>query len=128
MQQRLEQGSSLSVGNATGATHPLISVVLRQALGRPILVVTEGVKTQENFQQDVETWLKSFASDGKAFFYPAWEVLPEESRLPHSDVISERLETLAGLTLGQHKSPIIVTSAAALLQKTFPPSDLSART
>ena len=48
--------------------------------------------------------------------------------MTHSDVISERLETLAGLALGQHKAPIIVASAAALVQKTFLPSDLAAGT
>jgi hypothetical protein len=33
-------------------------------------------------------------------FYPSWEVLPNDVRLPHSDVISERLEML--VTLTQH--------------------------
>ena len=27
-------------------------------------------------------------------FYPAWDVLPHEGKLPHADTISDRLETL----------------------------------
>lgn len=30
-------------------------------------------------------------------FFPAWETLPHEDKLPHADVISERLETLVAL-------------------------------
>ncbi|MDB6039695.1 MAG: transcription-repair coupling factor, partial [Verrucomicrobiales bacterium] len=124
VQRRLEQGGALSGNGAVSAAHPLVSVMLREKLERPVLLIAEGVKTQENFQQDVETWLKVIGSEEKPFFYPAWEVLPQESRLPHSDVISERLETLAALKLGSQKAPVIVTSATALLQKTFAPEYL----
>ncbi len=51
-------------------------------------------------------------------------MLPHEARLPHADVISERLETLVALTHHAsritHHAPLIVTSVAALLQRTFP--------
>src|SRR5205814_8516067 len=61
-------------------------------------------------------------------FYPAWEILPHEDKLPHSDVISERLETLIALT--HHTSritphaPLVVTSVAAILQRSFPRQSL----
>jgi transcription-repair coupling factor len=72
-------------------------------------------------------------------FYPAWEVLPGDARLPHADVISERLETLVALTQPATRNlddasrltghvPLIVTSVAALLQRTFPRQDLRDRT
>ncbi len=56
---------------------------------------------------------------------PAWEILPHEGKLPHADVISDRLQTLVALadksaTVTIHTSAIVVTSVAALLQKTFP--------
>ena len=73
-------------------------------------------------------------------FYPPWEILPHEDRLPHADVISDRLETLISLTHhasrstkqgprdhgttdpvpGMQPGPLVVTSVAALLQRTFP--------
>jgi len=87
-------------------------------------------------------------------FYPAWEVLPGDARLPHADVISERLETLValcGLAPGHEPpgaptrlsasgdegtkptgmsalQPIVVTSVTALLQRTFTRHTLRDRT
>ena len=56
-------------------------------------------------------------------FFPSWEILPQDSRLPHVDVIGDRLETLMALVSADAgsagASPIVVTSITALLQKTF---------
>ena len=118
---------------------------------RPIVVVAEGLKTQESFQEDIGTWLavesrvqgpkskvsgaQTSRSKSEPLFYPPWEILPHESRLPHADVISERLETLVSLThhasrpaSEAHQAPILVTSVAALLQRTFPRQAIAERT
>ena len=53
-----------------------------------------------------------------------------EAKLPHVDVISERLETLMGLSDSQRKSgdaPIINANVMALLEKTFPAEALRSR-
>jgi len=101
----------------------------RQFPRRPIVVVTNGLRSQEVFQQDIETWL---GSEDRVLFYPAWESLPHEAHLPHADVISERLETLVALSSHAprttHHAPLVVTSVAALLQRTFPPDSLASRT
>jgi transcription-repair coupling factor (superfamily II helicase) len=59
-------------------------------------------------------------------------VLPHEARLPHADVISERLETLIALTHHAsritHHAPLIVASVASLLQRTFPTEAVRERT
>ncbi|MCX6913055.1 MAG: hypothetical protein NT167_08430 [Verrucomicrobia bacterium] len=72
------------------------------------------------------------SSTAPPLFYPAWEVLPHEARLPHADVISERLETLVALTQYATRNtppaPLIVTSVAALLQRTFPAGAVRERT
>ncbi len=70
---------------------------------------------------------------GPLLFFPAWETLPHEDKLPHADVISERLETLVALAVkqsatGNRSSPILTASITALLQRTFPPALLAART
>jgi transcription-repair coupling factor (superfamily II helicase) len=66
-----------------------------------------------------------------ALFYAAWEVLPHEGRLPHADVLSERLETLVALSAGregdQPRGFIVVTSVVALLQRTFPAQSFRTR-
>ena len=58
--------------------------------------------------------------------------MPHEDRLPHADVISERLETLTALChpglAGTSRAPVVVTSVMALLQRTFAPEALAGRT
>jgi transcription-repair coupling factor (superfamily II helicase) len=128
---------------------PVCPPVSGRSPQRPLVIVTGNLKTQEIFQQDLETWLqvaadklpadagadKNFSLRPAAcrpLFYPAWEIFPHEDKLPHADVISDRLETL--ISLADHSkrqaqnSKLVVTSMAALLQKTFAPADLKNRT
>ena len=108
---------------------PFLAALLRDLFPRrTIVAVTEGLKTQESFQQDLSTWLGA-----QPLFYPAWEILPHDDRLPHVDVISERLDTLVTLSNGQltttnNPAPVVVTSVVALLQRTFPRALLQEQT
>jgi len=122
--RRLEEGGVLACGGVSRGAQPFLAVMLRQLFPkRPIVVVAEGLKTQESFQQDIETWFRFLAPrsgpgvarqpesagashtsepppatlNSRPFFYPGWEVLPHEAKLAHPDVISERLETLVAL-------------------------------
>jgi transcription-repair coupling factor (superfamily II helicase) len=151
----------LSCAGISAAAQPFLAALLHRVFPqRPIVVVTEGLKTQESFHQDLATWLQVEGGNVEAgqpgeipklqpptlnlghnpLFYPAWEVLPHEGRLPHVDVISERLETLVALSadraplthhtsrMAHHHEPLIVTSLVALLQRTFRPQALRERT
>jgi transcription-repair coupling factor (superfamily II helicase) len=68
-------------------------------------------------------------------FFPAWEILPHDQRLPHVDVIGDRLETLVALSKAKQDtaepsaapSPLIVTSVTAVLQRTFARDALQAQ-
>jgi transcription-repair coupling factor (superfamily II helicase) len=142
--RRLEKGGVLSCAGVSLGAQPFLTALLRlQFPQRAIVVVTDGLKRQECFQQDTETWhrlaaqgdLKSPTSDFKfesPLFYPAWENLPQEGKLPHVDVISERLQTLVTIGQAKHTNPprplTIITSIVALLQRTFEPADLRIRT
>ena len=138
------------------AAQPFFAALLHQMFPeRPIVVVTAGVKIQESFHQDIETWLRierpgeleakrsksqasvplSSAADlglSASLFYPAWETLPHEAKLPHADVISERLETLVALSSPSARhpqaAPLVITTVAALMQRTFPPGMIKERT
>ncbi len=125
--RRLENGGVLSCAGVTEPARPFLAALLHRLLpGRRIVVVTDLLKTQESFQQDLETWL----APEQPLFYPAWEVLPHENKLPHSDTITDRLQTLvvlANLSQADSKSQIIVASVTALLQKTFTPDSLRSR-
>jgi transcription-repair coupling factor (superfamily II helicase) len=146
--QRLENGGVLTCSGVSQAAQPFFAVLLQNFFPqRPIVIVTDNLKTQESFQQDIETWLDEVRGQkcgvrieqppishlpSRPFFYPAWDVLPHEGKLPHADTISDRLETLVALSLDatrntQH-APLVVTSVTALLQKTFPPGEIQKRT
>ncbi len=132
----------MSFSGIAAPARPFLAALLRYLFPkRTICVVAENLKAQENIQQDLETWLSVQAlaepADRPALgshllFYPAWEILPHEDKLPHADVISDRLQTLVALAGESNapspKSKVVVTSVAALLQKTFSPTELWDRT
>jgi transcription-repair coupling factor (superfamily II helicase) len=125
--RRLEPGGALTFSGVAVSAQPFFAALLQKLFPqRPVVVVAENLKTQESFQQDLETWLGT-----SPIFYPAWEILPHESKLPHADVISDRLETLVALSdsskLKTQNSKLVVTNVTALLQKTFAPDDLKSR-
>jgi transcription-repair coupling factor (superfamily II helicase) len=146
--ERVENGGVLSFDTLHPAAHPFAVALLREKFPtRTILVVTAGVKAQESFHQDLATWFKVRSSEFKIdltspprrstansqpLFYPAWDILPHEAKLPHVDVISERLETLVALAEKSKgevpQSKVIVANVVALMQKTFPPGAIAKRT
>jgi transcription-repair coupling factor (superfamily II helicase) len=140
--RRLEQGEVLSCHRIAAAAQPFLAALLQQLFpSRPIVLVTDSLKAQESFQQDIATWLqvagRRSPSDPSSqppdiLFFPAWEMFPHEPRLPHVDIISERLETLVALSNNskpETQNPkLVVTTVTALQQRTFHPEDLRART
>jgi transcription-repair coupling factor (superfamily II helicase) len=148
--RRMEKGGMLSLGGVSPGAQAFLCAFLHHYFpARAVVAVTTGRKTQEILQQDVETWLRFFqpvpaaktASDTPAprtaFFYPAWESLPHEGKLPHIDVISDRLNTLDALLPlppapgkpgASAPVPVIVTTVSALMQRTFSPDALRKRT
>jgi transcription-repair coupling factor (superfamily II helicase) len=142
--RRLEPGGALSCASISAPAQPFFAALLQRILRRrPIVVVLENLKAQENFHQDLETWMRNDAQppasgsqlstpNSQLLFYPPWEILPHEGKLPHADTISDRLQTLITLAgqsqISNPKSQIVVTNVAALLQKTFAPGELKSRT
>ena len=58
--RRLENGGALSCAGVSRAAQPFFAVLLQKIFpNRPILIVAEDLKTQESFQQDIETWLQA---------------------------------------------------------------------
>jgi len=127
--RRLEHGGALSCGGVARPAQPFFAALLQTiSPQRPVVVITESLKIQESFQQDLEIWLGA-----SPLFYPAWETFPHEGKLPHADVISDRLHTLVALNNSEGRVPevpnsLIVTSVTALLQKTFLPGEIQKRT
>jgi transcription-repair coupling factor (superfamily II helicase) len=126
--RRLEHGGVLSCPGICASAQSFFAALLQKLFPqRPIVIVMPDLKTQENFQQDLETWLGM-----SPLFYPSWEIFPHEGKLPPADVISDRLQTLVALSenppLATRRSSLIVTSVNALVQKNFPPGEIQKRT
>ncbi|HXI85517.1 MAG TPA: transcription-repair coupling factor [Verrucomicrobiae bacterium] len=100
----------MSLNSLADAGKPFIASLLSQIANRPILIVTDGLKSQEALFNDLQTLLPGVQ------FYPAWETLPHEDVLPHADTIADRLKALTNLN-----APVTVASVQALMQKTFAP-------
>ncbi len=136
--RRVAAGGALTWGGVAGAGHAFVAAWLhREFPGRPIVLVAEHLKAQETLHQDLGTWLgqsgqRSAVSSQPAaaastlpqtpeprphplLFFPAWETLPHEDKLPHADVISERLETLVALLTGRGEGRASVLDCASPL-------------
>lgn len=128
--QRVEQGGLFSCAGVHPAARPFLAALLRRQFPhRAVVLVAESGKVQEAFQEELHTWLGS-----PTLFFPAWEVLPGEARLPHADVISERLETGVALSLtppsggAAAAAPMVVTHVVALMQRTLSAAAVRERT
>jgi transcription-repair coupling factor (superfamily II helicase) len=125
--RRLEGGGNLSVRGVDRAAQSFVAVLVQKLCPhRPVIVVLDALKAQESVKQDLTTWLGCEVVEGRGaprapLFYPAWEIFPHEARLPHADVIGERLQTLMSLQAAadSQPAPLLVASVAALMQRTF---------
>ena len=115
IKRRLAVGDFLSLNSLADAGKPFVVALLAQISNRPVVVVTDGLKSQEAFFNDLQTFLPG------AQFYPAWETLPHEDKLPQADTIAARLKALTKLD-----APVTVASVQALMQKTFACATLDA--
>ena len=57
--RRLENGGALSIDGISQGAQPFFAALLRHLFpNRAIVVVVEGLKIQESFQQDLTTWME----------------------------------------------------------------------
>jgi transcription-repair coupling factor (superfamily II helicase) len=113
--KRAGAGGVLPCPEIAPPAHAFLAALLaRHFPDRPVVLVTNTLKAQESLHADLATWLNVAAHHESADkagqqvtpkFFPAWEVLPHENKLPHADIISERLETLVGSLKSEVRSP-----------------------
>jgi transcription-repair coupling factor (superfamily II helicase) len=110
------------ISGLAGSGKALLLAHLKQNLNLPFLVVTakpeEALKTYDD--------LVSFLGPGTTKLFPAWETLPYEMKVPDSEVIGRRLETLYDLATS--RNVIVVSTVRSCLEKTILPEDLLAKT
>jgi transcription-repair coupling factor (superfamily II helicase) len=104
-------------GRLIGASLPLAAVELAENSARPVLVLA----TDPRHADQLEAEIRFFADDVlPVSHFVEWETLPYDSFSPHQDIISRRLQVLAGLP--DQQCGIIVASMPSLLQR-LPPTD-----
>lgn len=115
LKRRLDGGDFLCLNSVADAGQAFVCYLLSQISNRPLLIVTDGAKTQDQLLTDLQT----FCPDALPF--PAWETLPHEDILPDEQTIADRLAVLSSL-IPHPSSFAVVASVQALLQRTFSPA------
>jgi transcription-repair coupling factor (superfamily II helicase) len=108
----------LRVSGLVGSGKSLLLAYLKENIPSPFLVITSGPEESWKIFDD----LVSFLGDKQVRLFPSWEILPYELKVPHSEVIGRKLESLYDLVTG--KNPLVVTTIRACLEKTIPPEEL----
>jgi transcription-repair coupling factor (superfamily II helicase) len=110
------------VSGLAGSGKTLLLAYLKKNLGLPFLVITPKPEEALKIYDD----LVSFLGQESTRFFPAWETLPYEMKIPDSEVVGKRLETLYDLATS--KNIIAVSTVRSCLEKTILPEDLKKKT
>jgi transcription-repair coupling factor (superfamily II helicase) len=116
-----QAGRATLFGAPAGHDARLLAEVATRVPGRPVLHVALD-EARAAFLQDAVTF---FAPQVEIVAFPAWDCLPYDRISPHPDVAALRLAALARLATKHFPKPcLILTTVAALGQKTLPPEAL----
>ncbi|MGB0386239.1 MAG: transcription-repair coupling factor [Ardenticatenaceae bacterium] len=99
-----------------GAARPYVAAALARAINRPLLIITARPDVTLQFQEKMKLFLDD---PSRVVYYPDPGVLPYERAPWSGERIQPRLTVLTELIKGE-SSPIVLTSALAILQPTIP--------
>jgi transcription-repair coupling factor (superfamily II helicase) len=123
--QNLDAHEKRVSGLQGGARAYFLSLVLNRREG-PVLVLAPTPREAERLFLDLAFFLGEARDlpllEKRLHLFPSWEVLPFEPLSPHPDEVSARLEGLFLIIEG--RSPVIVSTPAALMQKVIPREEL----
>ncbi|MDN4501208.1 transcription-repair coupling factor [Alteromonadaceae bacterium BrNp21-10] len=109
-------GDHIYWGNLQGSSLAMAIANAAKSRQRPLLIVSKDTPSAVKLQQELAYFLKPGKMDIKVF--PDWETLPYDNFSPHQDIVSQRLETLYGLT--QAQSGIFIVPVNTLLMRLAP--------
>ena len=95
---------------------------LYDKLNRPLFVVCAGHKEAEILAEDIRFF--SGSADVPIITFPSYDILPFKAVAYHPQTACKRIESLYRM-LTDDKSPIIITTITALLQKVIPRQTMS---
>jgi len=115
------ESQKLSLSGLTLAAKALYSVLLWQAVERPIIIVVDGNKEAEALAEAVEAFFDLLVTSRTARpqLLPAPDVLPFQRMSPHAEISEQR--AIALWRLAAERVPITVTPVASALLRTNRP-------
>ncbi len=117
----LKQGESRAV-SLLDAAKPYFLAALYHKLRLPLLVVTAQPEHARQLYEQLVTW----CADGRVRLYPELDTLFYDRVVSDSSGEAERLQALSALAdSSRSEPPLVVASAAALMQKTTPYTDFA---
>ncbi|MBV9215993.1 MAG: hypothetical protein JO053_07430, partial [Acidobacteria bacterium] len=122
--KRWREGRSLALTQLAEPARPFLTAVLAMEEKVPLAIVLPGVREQEYFYSDLETWLSRLCPDEfELLFFPEEESALVEGALHDPQLEAERWATL--LALGSSKkTPIVLASELAWRQPLPAPDKL----
>jgi transcription-repair coupling factor (superfamily II helicase) len=118
----LGSGGRTTLSGLTNTAKALYTVLLWQALERPVLLVANGSKQAEGLLEAIDAFYRLLVTGAKKnppFLLPAFDVLPGQGLSPHAEICEERASGLWRLATGQVS--IAVLPVASALMRAEPP-------
>ncbi|HWR52920.1 MAG TPA: transcription-repair coupling factor [Bryobacteraceae bacterium] len=111
----------LSLSGLTLTAKAVYTVLLWQAVERPIVLVVDGNKQAESLTEAIETFWELLVTGrtAKPQLLPALDVLPFQRLSPHAEISEER--AIALLRLSTERVPVTVTPVGSALLRTEGP-------
>jgi len=105
------------------AARPYLIAALQKDLSRPLVVVTARPEQANQLYSQLRLWS---ARPESVLLFPEPNALPYEHIAWNIETIQQRIRVLTTLLQPPSSSPVIITSARALMQKTIPVSEFQA--
>ncbi len=110
-----------SLSGLTTTAKALYTVLLWQAVERPLVVIVDGNREAEALSESIETFFEMLVS-GRGIAHPqllpALDVLPGQHLSPHAEISEQRARAL--WRLATERVPVTVTPVASALLRTEP--------
>ncbi|MGH9786881.1 MAG: CarD family transcriptional regulator, partial [Terriglobia bacterium] len=110
--ERVLPGNAVSASGLTATAKTLYAVLLRRALGKPLLYVARSNRDAEQALDAVETWSR-WLGEPPPVLIPAHDIRPYQGLSPHADISEKRALGLGKLAAGQAALAVLPVAAAA---------------
>ena len=105
-------GQTVNVSGLTAPAKTLYAVLLRRALGKPLLYVARSNREADQVLDAMETWTR-WLGESTPVLIPAHDIRPYQGLSPHADISEKRALGLGKLAAGQAALAVLPVAAAA---------------